>query len=86
MAWLETDTKKTPEQVLLEACQHYISKYGTPPTLVCVSKGFPDLNGQTPEGMTIQRDAKIPPSQLWIALPGFDNKHTTLWEFDVHHE
>jgi hypothetical protein len=67
--WYETDPKKTPEQIIREAATHYHTKYGQSPTLALVPLNFPNLNGQTPEGLHIQRHKDIPPGYVWLKIP-----------------
>ena len=67
MMWLETNPKNTPSQTLLEACQYFKGKYGCMPIHARVPINWPDLNGDTPAGMHVERARNILPHHVHLA-------------------
>jgi hypothetical protein len=67
--WQELDFKKTSEQVLTEALEYARRKFGQPVTVVRVPLSFPELNGKTPAGVTIERHGDVRPTYLWLQVP-----------------
>jgi hypothetical protein len=67
MMWLETNSKNTPSQTLVEACQYFTDKYGRLPTHARVPINWPDLTGNTPAGMQVEHARNILPHHVHLA-------------------
>ena len=82
MMWMETNPKNTPSQTLMEACQYFMNKYGRMPTHARVPINWPDLNGNAPAEMQIERTRNILPHHIHLAAdPAGDGEGTnTLGE------
>lgn len=68
MMWLETNPKTSPEQTLAEAMTYYVAKYGQTPTLACVPLNWPEMNGSTPPGLSIERTPLVRPGHVWLIV------------------
>jgi hypothetical protein len=66
MMWLEMNPKAEPVQTLTEAMVYYAQKYGQPVNRVRVPLAWPELNGQTPPGVLIERSCSVLPRHIHL--------------------
>ncbi len=68
MMWFEPNPGKSPAEILAEALAYYTTKYGLRPTLARVSLGWPEMNGDTPDGLRIERVRHVLPRTVWLIV------------------
>lgn len=67
MVWREDDPKDSPAQTLAKAIEYYTNKYKCPPTHARLPLAWPDLNGDTPAGLQIERARNVLPRHIHLA-------------------
>ena len=67
MLWFEPDANKNPAQILREGMAYYTAKYGQRPTLARVPLSWPEMNGDQPEGLLLQRVGYILPRNVLLS-------------------
>jgi hypothetical protein len=67
MLWFEPDAHKEAAQILREGMSYYAAKYGQQPTQARVCLSWPEMNGDLPEGLRLERARYILPRNVLLS-------------------